>query len=495
MKKLLLSALALTSIAAMNTSTAQIADGSVAPNFTGVDLNGNSHTLANYLNAGKTVILDISATWCGPCWNYHNTHALGDIYNAYGPEGSDEVMVFYIEGDNATTVADLNGTGGNTQGDWVTGTPYPIINSGAIADLYQITYFPTVYRICPDGLVFECGALSASQLKTNINSNCGTLTGVTNHGEIDGNEIALCSTNGQATAEIKNFGTNAITSATVVLKENGAQVSTTPFSGNIAQFGTQTVTFPSYAFNLASNYSVQLTNINGASPASAVMTSDNVNVVSANQSGLNITVKVFTDNYPSETTWEIRNSATNTVVASGGPYVGAGGTAAGGPDAITTKTQNVTLPAGNNCYKVIMNDSYGDGFGYGTNPAGQYGMEIVSNGSSVLNLDLGNFGASLSRDAAFKTGGSSILDELALGVVTVYPNPASDELNVSFEATNADYQVSILDLQGRVITAKTLQSLNGTSTVTFPVADMAKGSYIVTVVSNGITTTKNVVIK
>jgi hypothetical protein len=95
---------------------------------------------------------------------------------------------------------------------------------------------------------------------------------------------------------------------------------------------------------------------------------------------------------------------------------------------------------------------------------------------------------------AFEIGAAGINEELA-STLSVYPNPASDELNVSFEATNADYQVSILDLQGRVITAKTLQSLNGTSTVTFPVADMAKGSYIVTVVSNGITTTKNVVIK
>jgi hypothetical protein len=495
MKKLLLSVLALSSVAAMNTSTAQIADGSVAPNFTGVDLNGNSHTLSDYLNAGKTVIIDVSATWCGPCWSYHNTHALGDIYNAYGPEGSDEVMVFYIEGDNATTVADLNGTGGNTQGDWVTGTPYPIINSGSIADLYEITYFPTVFRICPDGFVYEIGALSANQLKTNINTNCGALSGITNHAELKGNEIALCSASGQATAEIKNFGTNPITSGTAILKENGAQVSSAPYSGNLAQFATGTVTFPSYAFNLAANYSIEMTNINGSAPASATLTSDDVDVVSATMSGLNVTVKVYTDNYPSETTWEIRNSSTNAVVASGGPYVGAGGTAAGGPDALQTKTQNVTLPAGNNCYKIIMNDSYGDGFGYGSNPAGQYGIEIVSNGNSVINLDLGNFGASLTRDAAFKTDGSSILDELALGNVTVYPNPASDELNVSFEATNADYQVSILDLQGRVITAKSLQSLNGTSTVTFPVADMAKGSYIVTVVSNGITTTKNVVIK
>ncbi|MEN9399727.1 MAG: hypothetical protein RL632_828, partial [Bacteroidota bacterium] len=76
MKKLLLSALALSSIAAMNTSTAQLADGSIAPDFTvtafqtalssqGLNNNG-TYRLYDYLDAGYTVFMDVSATWCGP---------------------------------------------------------------------------------------------------------------------------------------------------------------------------------------------------------------------------------------------------------------------------------------------------------------------------------------------------------------------------------------------------------------------------------------------
>ena len=38
---------------------------------------------------------------------------------------------------------DLNGTGTATQGDWVTGTTYPIIdNGGSIFDAYSGAYYP-----------------------------------------------------------------------------------------------------------------------------------------------------------------------------------------------------------------------------------------------------------------------------------------------------------------------------------------------------------------
>lgn len=143
---------------------AQLADGSTAPDFTATDLNGTSYNLYDILNSGKTVFIDISATWCGPCWDYHETHALRDLYNQYGPSGTNELMVFLVEGDASTTLADLNGTGPNTNGNWVQGTTYPILDNASIADAYQIQYYPTIYRICPDKKTKELQSLTTAQL-------------------------------------------------------------------------------------------------------------------------------------------------------------------------------------------------------------------------------------------------------------------------------------------------------------------------------------------
>jgi len=152
---------------------AQLPNGSIAPNFTVVDINGTSHTLYDYLDANQTVFLDFSAIWCPPCWSYHTSHALKDVYENHGPTGypgvisgtTNDVMVFFIEG-QAGTMDELNGIGSSTKGDWVDGTPYPIIctdpasgfgNPASISSTWAVSGWPTVYQVCPDRTVTVIG--------------------------------------------------------------------------------------------------------------------------------------------------------------------------------------------------------------------------------------------------------------------------------------------------------------------------------------------------
>lgn len=129
--------------------SAQLPNGSTCPDFTGVDLNGNSHNLYTLLDQGKTVVVDVSATWCGPCWSYHQTHALDSVWAKYGPNGTDEMFVMWVEGDFQTGMPDLQGQTGSSQGDWTNGTAYPIVDDHTISNLLQVAGFPTIYVICP----------------------------------------------------------------------------------------------------------------------------------------------------------------------------------------------------------------------------------------------------------------------------------------------------------------------------------------------------------
>lgn len=175
MKKIFL--LFLFAILSIATSKAQLSDGAQAPDWVLVDLDGNTHHLQEYLDAGKTVYIDMFATWCGPCWNYHQTHALKNLYEQYGPNGTDEVMVFGIEADQSTpTNCIYDDACPSSQGDWTAGVPYPIIdltatNGANMANDYNLNYYPTIYGICPNGQIWEVGQIQVSAL-VNFMNNC-----------------------------------------------------------------------------------------------------------------------------------------------------------------------------------------------------------------------------------------------------------------------------------------------------------------------------------
>ena len=140
---------------------AQLTDGSISPDFTFTDINGNTQNLYTLLGAGKTVVLDISTTWCSPCWAYHNTRVMDSLYTLHDVAGDNTWRVLFIEGDAGTTNADLHGTGTVTEGDWVTGSLFPIIDPAGGVQLndflanYNVSYWPTFFMICPNKKVYQ----------------------------------------------------------------------------------------------------------------------------------------------------------------------------------------------------------------------------------------------------------------------------------------------------------------------------------------------------
>ena len=279
MKKLLLSVIVLFTLLTANTSRAQMAAGSLAPDFTATDLNGTSWNLYTLLSQGKTVYLDIFATWCGPCWSYHNSGALDALYNQHGPTATNDIMVFMVEGDGATTLADLQGTGTNTLGDWVTGSPMPILDNAGIANSYLISYYPTIYMICPDKVVREVGQIATTALYNARSTNCSFSTSVIDAGIAKSTSalngaLASCQPV-NISYRLANYGSDSLRSADISISVNGTVQQTFSWAGALGTYASTVLSFVGINGNVGSNAVVlTVSNPNGSTDGNTANNSD-----------------------------------------------------------------------------------------------------------------------------------------------------------------------------------------------------------------------------
>ena len=181
MKKLLLVALALlvstASFAQLRTAPREVGapmatktlDFGQASNFTFTTLDNQTLQLSDWLDSGYYVLLDISATWCSWCWRLHQAHVLETLYQNYGPNGTNEMRVLWVEGDPDTDPSLIYG-GSGSQGNWTAGVSYPIASHDNVASLYGLTGYPMVILICPSGYYQDAYAVcdwNGSQFVTN----------------------------------------------------------------------------------------------------------------------------------------------------------------------------------------------------------------------------------------------------------------------------------------------------------------------------------------
>lgn len=285
--------------------------------------------------------------------------------------------------------------------------------------------------------------------------------------------------------KVTNSG-EAITSIEFSTSINGGTAVPFTYTGTIPQFGSAEITLPSMSFTPqgTNNVQVVITSVNGgAGSIGTVSTSTKAIYVADEANSLAGTVKMTTDRYGSELTWEIRNSS-NVVVASGGPYTDA---AASG--AFPQPDVNFTMVA-NECYTAKVMDSYGDGFdsGYGNG-----NFQVLAGGLVVASVT--TFAESEAIDK-MKTSASASINEVTAAIgMEVYPNPAVNVVNVKFEANGGDYSLAITDLTGRVVTSTVIANANGMQNVALPIEGLVAGNYLITVAKDGASFTQNVIVK
>ena len=290
-------------------SYAQLPDGSIAPNFSLYEINKTSgemmtdHTINLYdiLNDYKVVYIDVSATTCGPCYYFHVGGTLESIYENYGPNTPvNDSRVLFIEGANTgnswnaiignvsssvydywdcTHVYEVNAQGQAS----VTNTlvSYPVIplriepnyptNYSSFHNGWDIGYFPTVYMVCSNRMVYNMPhpSYDASELFHNLAMQWNPEINNTNDAFIGyktpSSPVQYCDYNFTPSITLQNVGTANITSATLHVVIDGTDVQTVNWTGNLAQFATTQVPLVPITGNVNGNhsFSVEIVDVNG----------------------------------------------------------------------------------------------------------------------------------------------------------------------------------------------------------------------------------------
>ncbi len=443
-------------------------DGSSALDFTAMDANGDTHTLSDYLAEGKVVILEFSGTACAPCEYYHETKALEHFYSAYGPQGSNEVMILPLittgEVDYSGAVDELNGELQTTFGSWTEGTHYPVIPDlyGDIHELYDIVGIPTVLIICPDGegggTLYESGTLNEFDMETFIDLSCGSLEGKADNGRLEYTESVVCENQLEPVFVLRNVGNNDISSVKIEILEDDVVIETITEliggGGSIPVFATYTINAPTITCNSSSDYKARLVEVNGVTTEDSYLTEIEMNQIYVEEvcTTPQVEVQITTDNWGEQIIWELLNMSGD-VIASGGPF-------GNSPTVAVQLTVNVNVEAGE-CYEFIIKDTDNDyglctaapPFGFTCEYEGSY--KIVDQNGNIL-VSGGGFFRNEER-GYFKVLASLNIDENSENEITIYPNPTKGTLTINTGAINSG-SIEITDVVGKQIVSLPIQS-------------------------------------
>lgn len=481
----------------LQAASAQLPSGTTAPDFYEQDINGQVHHLYDLLDADKIVILEISATWCPPCWAYHQSHSLQNFYNEHGPSGDNKAEVFWVEGDPGTNLAciyDQAACNGFSEGNFADNTPYPILDKASIANAYQITYFPTLFIICPNRRAYEVDALSAPDLweKAQV---CPVAFGQNNAGIFahdPGYDLPeICdAVNLNPSFMLTNLGSEPLTSASIFLKWNGNNIQTIEWQGNLPTYGEAPIQFDNLSIDEAGTLNTVIASINNNAGDDDFTNNYRNNSYSESQhfEKTQVVLKIRTDDYAKETYWELRDENGQVLEHGGNQLVGpngGGGFPLGvdiGPGAYSNNSlirDTLDLPA-SGCYSIHFVDAYGDGMccNYGNGYYKLYNinsptMPIISSGQFEA-YDRHAFSAGSPVSAAFEPQES--FD------ISLFPNPASDLLNVEIESAEYErFRILVMNTFGQVVSERgETQAASGTG-IQISTAGLPQGLYYLSV--------------
>jgi len=537
---------------------AQLAPGSIAPDWTFTDLNGTSWHLYAELDSGKTVYIDVSATWCNPCWQYHTSGALEGLYNQYGPAGTNEVRVFFIEGDGSTTDGCMINSGctdpnhsNTSQGNWVSGTPYPMINPPSAATTtfdnnYSIAYFPTVYMICPNRVITEVGQLTTAGLYA-AKANCPAPASQANDPALlsyTGTKVTCSSAT--ISVQLQNNGTSPLTACTITAMNGANQVAQINWTGNLATYATQNVTVGTTNVTATANLTISITSAdnnaanNTLSQTIVYKLPTSLPITEGFEASTNFPIVWDENNVNGDAVlWTVVNTAGGFGNSTNSANIDFYNSPSGNIDNLNTtrydfqfatapikmtfdvayaqyqtETDKLDVNVSTNCGTTWTNKYSKSGTSLMTAPAttslfvptaAQWRKDTVDlssfagqSGVMIQFKATSNYGNDLYLDNVNITSANSAVTENTTGInnMSVYPNPFNDNAVVNFEMKDAQHvTLNIYDMLSRKIYSEYEGVLNaGLHTVRLNNKNLEPGIYFLTLATDMGTSTQKIVV-
>lgn len=272
-------------------------------------------------------------------------------------------------------------------------------------------------------------------------------------GQINGIENVICGID-EVTPNVTlfNLGANTMTEVDLEVTFNG-NTSSVDWSGSL-EFGESVfVSLGTFSPDEGENsIEVEVVSVNGNGDGDESGNTSSREFTVFGQ-GVNATVSIEFDNYPEETSWEITDLSGN-VLYSGGPY----------SEDATSFEEEVCL--GPDCYLFTISDSWGDGICCGF---GEGFYEVLDENGEVLAS-----GGEFDDDETTEICLVLSTDDGEQSLVSIYPNPAGDEVNISVGSEEIR-SLRIFDIQGRQVVST---AGIGTGMIVLNTSDLNSGIYV-----------------
>ena len=122
------------------------------------DINGKAYDIDAILKSGKAIMIDFSTVWCGWCWKLHESGALEKLYSKFGPEGTDQIEVFWVEAEGASKSAIQAKSKDWSRDSKGNPVPYPLFSDSRMHPTLGIDVpgFPTLVLVGKNKKWIEC---------------------------------------------------------------------------------------------------------------------------------------------------------------------------------------------------------------------------------------------------------------------------------------------------------------------------------------------------